>query len=50
MEIHRSISLMVDKKNKPSDIFYDSDPLHMNSIGYSLLAKLIRDEITFYSY
>ena len=43
-------SLMVDKKNKPSDIFYDSDPLHMNSIGYSLLAKLIRDEITFYSY
>ena len=43
-------SLMVDKKNKPSDIFYGSDPLHMNSIGYSLLAKLIRDEITFYSY
>ena len=26
--------------------FYSEDPLHMNVLGYSLLSKLIRDEIS----
>ena len=26
--------------------FYGEDPLHMNVLGYSLLSKLIRDEIS----
>ena len=38
-------SFMIDKNGRPSDIFYDKDPLHMNSIGYSLLSKLMRDEL-----
>ena len=26
--------------------FYDDDPLHMNVLGYSLLSKLLRDELS----
>ena len=26
--------------------FYDDDPLHMNVLGYSLLSKLMRDELS----
>ena len=26
--------------------FYGEDPLHMNVLGYSLLSKLIRDELS----
>ena len=26
--------------------FYSEDPLHMNVLGYSLLSKLIRDEVS----
>ena len=26
--------------------FYGEDPLHMNLLGYSLLSKLIRDELS----
>ena len=28
--------------------FYGEDPLHMNVLGYSLLSKLIRDELSIF--
>ena len=30
--------------------FYGEDPLHMNVLGYSLLSKLIRDELSVFNY
>lgn len=36
-------SPMLDDTGAPSGIFYDSDPLHVNKVGYALLAKLIKD-------
>jgi lysophospholipase L1-like esterase len=36
---------MLDADGKPSAVFYDSDPLHMNSVGYALLAQLLRNGI-----
>ena len=29
--------------------FYGEDPLHMNVLGYSLLSKLIRDELSVFN-
>ena len=29
--------------------FYGEDPLHMNVLGYSLLSKLIRDELSIFN-
>ena len=29
--------------------FYGEDPLHMNVLGYSLLSKLIRDELSLFN-
>ena len=29
--------------------FYGEDPLHMNLLGYSLLSKLIRDELLMFN-
>ena len=34
---------MLDQDGAPSAVFYDEDPLHVNTAGYGLLAKLIRD-------
>ncbi|MGB2235588.1 MAG: GDSL-type esterase/lipase family protein [Candidatus Puniceispirillum sp.] len=36
---------MLDADGQPSAVFYDSDPLHMNSVGYALLAQLLRNGI-----
>ena len=37
---------MLGADGEPSAIFYDEDPLHVNKVGYGLLAKLIRDALT----
>ena len=37
---------MLDADGRPSAVFYDSDPLHMNSIGYALLAQLLRNSMS----
>lgn len=34
---------MLAANGEPSPVFYDADPLHVNTAGYGLLAKLIRD-------
>lgn len=36
---------MLDKDGSPSPSFYDNDPLHVNTAGYGLLAKLTRDAL-----
>ena len=36
-------SAMIDANSSEKSIFYKDDPLHMNEVGYALLAKKIRE-------
>ena len=36
-------SAMIEANSKEKSIFYKDDPLHMNEVGYALLAKKIRE-------
>ena len=42
----RYIDLCTQMLETGFEKFYDDDPLHMNVLGYSLLSKLLRDELS----